>query len=156
MEIFKGKIKLAKKNLNYFGKIHPVIFLSIFLLLLGLEACSIAVSKLYCLSRRCLRRSRRLTCRVNWLIQYWICESKRRVSCFKSPTPMMHRIFNKKIFFYQQVWMHYFFRVICVYEKLDSPLICTWFDKNDAGRESIVDCKRPCLDSIGDLWQVPR
>jgi len=56
------------------------------LLLLGLEAWSMAVSKLYCLSRRCLSRSRRFTCLVNWLIQYWICESNRRLSCFKSPT----------------------------------------------------------------------
>ena len=57
------------------------------LLRFWLDAWRMAVTRLYCLSRRCLRRSRRFTCRVNWLMQYWIWDSKCRASCFRSPRP---------------------------------------------------------------------
>ncbi len=52
--------------------------MSNFLLLFWLEACRMAVTRLYWRSLRCLSRSRRLTWRVSWLMLYWIW-----VSCWR-------------------------------------------------------------------------
>ena len=60
------------------------------LLLFGLEAWRIAVRRLYCLSRRCLNRSLRLTWRVSWLMLYAIWVSNWRHCCRSSLKPRVN------------------------------------------------------------------
>ena len=84
--IFRNKLFLHITLWKIFWTIMKII-----LLLFWLEAWRIAVIRLYWRSRLCLSLSLRLTCVVNWLIRYWTCTSKCRLSCFNSIKPVGKR-----------------------------------------------------------------